>query len=487
LILEGNSTSSSSSHRKVAFGAMAGGAVNIIKVGLQLLLLPVMARLLGPSEFGLYALALPTVSLVTLLADGGLGATLARERESDSLVWSSAFWALLLMGIVLTLGSSSVGILIGYLANQPRLPAMIALLSLSLLFLTLTVVPGSRLVRRKHLGTLSFADLAANISGAIIAVVMAWRGAGAWSLAAQYVATFAVRAVILNLAAFHFPSAQFNLAKLRPHLVSGGILVASRLFEYAGRAAENFLIDRLFGTALLGSYNFGNQVSRFVSEAASNVVWSALYVQALTEDKTKIVILYRQLCRLLGVALFPMTFLAAAAAPELIMWMLGPKWPDLTFLLRIFLPLYAFSAICGQTAPLLLAYGRFEIQFWCMVGFSLGRVLAVALGYWVGIEGAVYGVAFVTMCFCVAMLIIPATVIGCQPRLMLAGLVRPAISSVVGVAAFLAMKPALPQSAAGTLICLIFGFIVYLCGMLLIDREGLKEDWTLARRILSRT
>ena len=46
------------SSRRLAFGAMASGAVNAIKLILQLLLIPVMARLLGPDEFGLYALAL---------------------------------------------------------------------------------------------------------------------------------------------------------------------------------------------------------------------------------------------------------------------------------------------------------------------------------------------------------------------------------------------------------------------------------------------
>jgi len=166
-----------------------------------------------------------------------------------------------------------------------------------------------------------------------------------------------------------------------------------------------------------------------VTDAGSNVVWATLYVQALTEDKSKIVVLHRQLCRLLGVVLFPTTFLAAAAAPELIVWMLGPKWPDLTFLLRVFLPLYAVSAICTQTGPLLLAYGRFQIQFWCMVGFSAGRVLAVGLGYWVGLEGAVYAVAAVTL-------------------------------------------------------SLIAGFAIYLLCMVLIDRKGLTEDWNSARRIL---
>ena len=481
---EGNSASSSTSHRRLAVGALAGGLVNIIKVALQLVLLPVMARLLGPSEFGLYALALPTVSLVTLLADGGLGATLSREQETNSLLWSSAFWALLLMGVTLALGSSAFGILIGYLADQPRLPSMIALLSLSLVFLTLSVVPGSRLVRRKHLGVMAFADLASNVVGTIIAVTMAWFGAGAWSLAAQYVAVFAIRAVIVNLAAFHLPAARFSLAVLRPHLISGGILIVSRIFEFAGRATENFLINRIFGTAVVGSYNFSNQVSKFVSDAASNVTWGAIYVQALTEDRNKVVILHRQLCRLLGVVLFPTVFLAAAAAPELTFWMLGPKWADLPFLLRIFLPLYALSAISTQTAPLLLAYGRFDIQLWCMIGLSVGRILAVGLGYWIGIEGAACGVALVTLAFCIAMIVAPAGATGCRPLPMLAGLVRPVVSSLVASIAFLILKTIFPQNIVGTLLGLGAGFVVYLLCLVLIDRKGLIEDWNSAIRIL---
>jgi PST family polysaccharide transporter len=441
----------------VAIGAMATGGANLIKVALQLLL-PIMARLLGPNEFGLYALALPTVSLVSLLADGGLGATLAREQESSSLVWSSAFWALLLMGATLALGSAIFGKLLGYLADQPRLPGMIALLSLSLIFLTLSAVPAARLTRRKKLGIGAGADLAANLIGAMIAVTMAWNGMGAWSLAAQYVVVYAVRAALLNLVAFSIPALQFSFAALRPHLISGGILIASRICEYTGRAAENFATDRLFGTNLLGSYNFANQVSKFATDATSNVVWAALYVQALTEDKSKIVILHRQLCRLLGVLLFPATFLAAAAAPELVSFLLGPKWPDLSFMLRVFLPLYALAAISVQTGPILLAYGRFDIQFWCMLGLSVGRVIAIGLGFWLGLSGAVYAVAIVTFLFCVAMLVVPAEVTGCRPGPVLLGLVRPAISSVLAAGAFSFSKLVIAGVDAGFL---FGGFATY--------------------------
>jgi hypothetical protein len=94
--------------------------------------------------------------------------------------------------------------------------------------------------------------------------------------------------------------------------------------------------------------------------------WAAIYVQALTTEKAKIVVVHRGLCRLLGL-LLPM-LLATAAAPELISVTLGPKWEELSFLLRLFFPLYVFNAICGQTEPVLLAFGPFDIAFWCIVG-----------------------------------------------------------------------------------------------------------------------
>src|SRR5258707_5556566 len=113
---------------------------------------------------------------------------------------------------MLPIGSWLLGVLLGYLAGQPGLPGMIGLLSISLVFLTLSVVPGARLARRKNLSAGAGAELAATLLGAATAMIMAVRGAGAWSLVAQYVATYAVRAVVLNVAAFRKPKMEFNLS-----------------------------------------------------------------------------------------------------------------------------------------------------------------------------------------------------------------------------------------------------------------------------------
>lgn len=464
---------------------MASGAVNATKLTLQLLLFPVMARLLGPDEFGLYALALPTVALIGLLADGGLGATLAREDESSELVWSSAFWALAFLGITLGLCSATFGLLLGYLSKQPRLPGIIGLLSLGLVFMTLSVVPSARLARRKHLGASAAADLTANLTGAVIAVAMAWHGAGAWSLAAQYLAIYGIRAALLNLTAFHPPQAVFSFKALQHHFVSGGTMIAIRISEYAGRLVENFLVSRFFGTTLLGSYTFGNQVSKVSTEAASNVIWAALYVQALTGERSQIVVLHRRLCRMLGIALFPLSFLAAAAAPEIVDLLLGSKWIGLTFLLQVLLPTYTFSAISTQTAPILMAYGRLDIFFWCIFGLSVGRVLAVGLGWWLGLDAAVWAIVAVTVIFCGSMLKLPAEATGCHALPMLRGLVGPAISGAVASACYLLIVRAFGANILWMCVGLAAGLLAYGLSMVVIDRRQLGEDWAVARRIIS--
>jgi O-antigen/teichoic acid export membrane protein len=475
----------SSSNRKLALGAVALAAVNVVKVAIQLLMLPLMARLLGPDEFGIYALALPTVLFVSYFADGGLGATLSREPESSTLVWSSAFWILILMGISLALGASIFGVLLGYVTQQPRVAPMIALLSLSVLFLVLSVSPGARLGRRKNLAVGAAAELVSNLTGAIIAVTLAMKGAGAWSLAAQYLAIYATRALILNAAAFNIPRFEFDLSIIRPHIASGSLLVGARLCDYAGRISENILINRVFGTAFLGSYNFATQISRFTSESVGNVTWTTLYVHSLTGSQVSVVELHRQLCRLLGGILFPATMLAAAAAPQLIDLLLGPKWVELDIQLRVLMPTAALVAIANQVGAVLLANGSFAIQFWFNAGQSLGRVLIILAAPWIGFVNIIYGIGLVALLYSTALLFVSSRSTGCKPLPMLLGLVGPAISSLMAAGACLAALNAFPTSPIATVTCLIFGFVIFGACMFLIDRKGLIEDWEAVRRLMS--
>ncbi len=308
--------------RQFAINVLAGGGVNVVKIILQLFMLPLMAHLLGPAEFGVYALALPTVAFFMTLADGGLGASLAREPLESKDVWSTAFWLVLIVGISLSAVLSGWGIVLAQLSHEPRVASVMALLSISFLFVTSAVLPLARLTRERRLVVISGADLAGNLTGAAIAVTLAFSGAGAMSLAVQYVVTFFVRSIILNLVAFVPPSRIFRLSALTSHISTGSSLVCSRLADFSGRLAENLIFSRMFGRRP-SAPTLRQPSAAFHVRSGVGTGLGLLYAHALRETDAQIEQLHTKLVHLLALLLSPMAFLASAAVPGLILIILG--------------------------------------------------------------------------------------------------------------------------------------------------------------------
>jgi len=218
-------------------------------------------------------------------------------------------------------------------------------------------------------------------------------------------------------------------------------------------------------------------------EAVGNTVWGTLYVQALTGERAKIAELHRQLCRLLAAILLPASAIAAAAAPELVDLLLGPKWVDLAFLLRVLLPAWALTVIATQIGAILLAKGGFIIQFWCSAGQSMGRALVVFSAPWTGLAGTMFGIVGVSVLYSAAILYFSRAATGCALLPLLRGFVGPGISSVVAAAACLLTIDSFAASPAVTLSALAVGIISFLISMLIIDRRSLIEDWQAIRRL----
>ena len=389
--------------RLLFLNAAVGGIAGILKVLVNLALLPVMARLLGPEEFGLYALAFPIVTFFTVLADGGIGLSLAREDEKSKDIWSTAFWMLLLICTIISIFVSIIGVILGLLSDQPRLAPIISFLSINFLFMALSALPAARLVRRGNLVVLSIGDIISVAAGGCVAVYLAQRGAGAWSLACQYATSSAVRMLILNAAAFEKPKFTFLFADIWPHMTTGSSIISSRLIELIGRSIENFSYEKNFQAPALGVYTLSNQISRFLCEAISNPLWSSLYSHSLTSEKEKIAAVHARLTRFLASVLFPASVVFSCSAPQLIPLVFGEKWLQATPLVQILIPFYAINAVFSLCGAVLLAEGFGKLILFNTSILSIGRILAVALGPIYGQVGVVWGVGIASIIFVVCM------------------------------------------------------------------------------------
>jgi PST family polysaccharide transporter len=378
--------------RRLAFGTMLMGGANIVKAAVQLVSLPIVARLLGPADYGLYGLAMPAVFLMLMIADSGLGASLAREPEDHVNIWSSAYWFLLGSGMVLMLGLSGSSFIVADLAHQPRLPPIMMALSVCVIFLVLAVPGNARLTRQGRLGVNSIGEALGNVVGAAAAIYLAWRGAGAWSLVAQALLTYAIRTTFIMLAAPFVPAWHFAFADLRAHLAVGGSILGTRLADTGGRMVESTLIARLVGTYFLGAYSFANQAPRFICESVSNALWAALYAQALQPgNEARALRSYFMVMRVFALLVFPVVALIAVQAPQLISFLLGARWLLATTMLRVLLISYALNIAGGFGSALLYARGRSDVQLRIMIEGVVMRIAGVALIPWLGITGMVAG------------------------------------------------------------------------------------------------
>ena len=472
--------------RRLGVNALAGGAANFLKIGVQIVMLPLMAHLLGPSEFGLYALALPTISFFMILADGGLAASLARESSDETIVWSTAFWLTLVVGVTLAGVVIAWGFILGALSHEPRVTKLMALLSISLVMIGGAALPSANLTRQGRLVVFAAADLSSTVIAASLAVALAACGAGAMSLAVQYVTYYTIRAIILNAVAFVRPRFQFRLSAVVGHLSTGSALLGAKLADFSGRLVENLLYGGAFGAAGLGVYTFANQAPRFVCEAAAGPVWAALYAHALHERGQSIAKTHANLVRILATIVFPAAALISATAPQILGLILGPKWDAATTLLRILIPFYALNVVASQSGAVLLARGDGWLLFWLSMVVTVHRAAAVALGPWVGQTGVAVGVGAALTIFAWLMFDAPDEGAGRSDLRLVSAIAAPVAASVAaGVACWIAVSRT-DGAVVWIAAAWALGGAVYLASLFALQRETLLNDLSVLRVLAAR-
>ena len=383
--------------RQFILNAAASWLATGIKTLLQLALLPIMAHLLSPTDYGLYALAQPTLIFFVVIADCGLGVSLAREDERNTLVWSTAFWVLIASFSVMALGVVGSGFVLAVSTGHHQLIGLMALLSLSLPLIALSIPCDARIIARGNLTLHAWGDISGALSSAAVAVTLAYRGYGVWSLAAQYLTVCTVRAIVLNAIAFRAPSLEFDLSTLRGHLGMGSALLARRLGELAARSAENAIFERTLGTALLGAFTMATQTTRFACDAVTNPPIGALYSHALRRGRDEVRSLHARLSRILLLLLLPAATLAAVTSSRLLPLVLGPRWGSAAPMFQPIVVSYAVLAIAGLIDPVLMSNDMTKRATVPALIAAVARVGAVALGPWLGANGVAWLIGVVTL------------------------------------------------------------------------------------------
>lgn len=377
-----------SAHGGVRRG-IAWSAVNNLTLRLGSLTLGIiLARILSPEQFGVFAVALTLQAVLMTLADLGLSADLIRSPDPRRLAPTIATLGLLAGGVMTAL-MAGFGHTLADLMGSPAAGDVIVLLSFTLILGSAGVVPYAMLMRRFEQKKL-FAIAAVNftVSTALTLILLA-AGWGVLALAAGRLVAQSITLVLQFVAARERPRFGFDRTVVRPVLAFGVPIAAANLLSWTLLNIDNIAIARLAGPVALGFYVLAFNISSWPMSALGQVVRSVALPAFSRENKEGGGNgLYTATVLTWAAALPAGAFLAILSAP-LIAVVYGDKWLAAAPVLAALGIFGALRAVFDVWAAYLLARGASRPVFWIQLLWFAALVPTTIFGIiWWGIAGA---------------------------------------------------------------------------------------------------
>lgn len=245
-----------------------------------LLMTVVVARILDPTEFGLFALALLVVNLFDYVKDLGVGSAMVQSRREWSLLAPTGLTLSVLFGLLASAVLAATADLAAGALKQPELVGMIRILAIGLAISALSTVPAAWLRRSMDFR----ARLLPEFTGALIktglTIGLALSGYGVWSLVYGQLAATAVMTPLYWLVSRRTPRIGLD-REVGGQLLRFGIPVTSvTLLAYAIYNVDYLAVGTRMGTDELGLYTLAYRIPEMVvlnlCIVVSDVLFSAL-------------------------------------------------------------------------------------------------------------------------------------------------------------------------------------------------------------------
>ena len=163
---------------------------------ISFLVMIALARLVAPEAFGLVAYATVFIAFAQIFVDQGFSDAIVQFSQLDREHLDTAFWVSVLTGGLLSIISYFASDGIANLFHEPQLVPVIRWLSPIFFLSAMSSVQQAILRRALAFKALTVRSLAANLISSVIAVIMAFKGYGVWSLVAKLLVAAVVNAVM---------------------------------------------------------------------------------------------------------------------------------------------------------------------------------------------------------------------------------------------------------------------------------------------------
>ncbi len=455
--------------RQVRMATMWAGAGSVGMKVTSFLLTIVMARILSPHEFGVFAIALTIHTVVASLGELGAGAYLIRHgRSVDDAAPTVATISVVTSGVLALMMYATAGP-VTRAFGVPEAEAPVRILSICVVMVGLWAVPGAVLTRDFRQDKELIATLAGLVPGNLVMLIGALHGMGADAFAwGRVIGTFVTGLFLTYWSPWRFG---FKREYVVPILKFGLPLSASGMVTLALLNTDFAIVGHHEGAVALGIYSLAFNISSWAVTLVNGPV-AAVTMPAfarVAHDDAAFRTMFVRVFRLLGGMAFLISFTVAALSEPLISTVYGHRWDAAIPVLRVLPAFAALNMLATLTSNLLVGRGhpRLPLMIQTLWLLTLAPAMWVAVDHWAAI-GAAFAhvlviIVVVSPCYLYTLLRwTPVT-----PRLVVEALGRPFAASVLAAGVAFLASILLPGPAparllvGGTLSVAVFSALMW--------------------------
>lgn len=373
----------------------------IVNRGFSFIIKLVLARLLFPEDFGVVGMATVFISFVTVFNDLGIGAALVQKKEEDlnELHYYTSFWTGVIWSIVLYI---VISLLVAPLAadfyGEEILESLIPVLSLGILSSPINLVHKAQLTKVLNFKKLAFIANISSIFSGTLALVLAYMGAGVWSLVFNSVASLVIGIPLYFKATGWVPKLKWGKQEFKDIFGFGVYTTGTNVFNNLISKLDYLVIGKMLSASTLGVYTLAfilTDTFRSQLMAVMNKVMYPVYGR-MQDNKNSLKSYYLKVVGYNSIVVYPIMVFMLILGKPFVNQFFGDKWDGSILPLKILSLSVMFHMMVNSNTSLIRGLGKpkLELKLQFVKACFLYIPLIIAGTFYYGLVGAAWAILF---------------------------------------------------------------------------------------------
>lgn len=359
----------------------------------------ILARLLDPYDYGVIGLTAIFIALSNVFIDAGFANALIRNQHRTEKDLSTAFYFNVVIGVlVYSLLWASTPLIANWF-KEPLLIPLLKIVGLNVVLNSLCIVQTAILTAKLNIRLQTIINLSAQIPAGVIAVLMAYRGMGVYSLAMQTVLSSLIKVVLFWIFAKWFPKERFSKGAFLELWNFGSKLLGANLIGTLFNQIYTVIIGKYVGKKELGYFSKANGLCTNVDGVTSGIVQKvALPVLARYQgDEDELTKKFRTIMRLLVMMIAPMTAILCFSSDEIVLLLWTEKWLYCSLLFKVLIVGIMFGPLGQMSLSLMQTVGKTSMILKLEMPKKVLYCIYIIIGFQYGVLGLAVAQVFINI------------------------------------------------------------------------------------------